>query len=183
MLTEAHDRPSPRLHTDTSEAHRARIVLTCGTSPPQGRHHAPRLPPSQPRPRRASTLGRPSATSRDSARRVAGSIFVTLESSSLVKGDQGKMRRTSRLLQQGPLSSALDGCSSLVRRSSVFTTANSSLREAINDFFWVKPRPERPTEFSHQVHVENKLGCTEYCHESAAKGRSRDYRAWTSGSA
>ena len=92
------------------------------------------------------------------------------------------MRRASRLLQQGPLSSALDGCSSLVRRSSVFTPANSSLREAINDF-WVKPRPERPTEFSHQVHVENKLGCTEYCHESAAKGRSRDYRAWTSGSA
>lgn len=74
------------------------------------------------------------------------------------------------LLEQQPSSGALDARAAPDQRSSVFTPANSSLREAVNDFFWVKARPEQPTEFSHQVHVENKIGCAEYCHESATKG-------------
>lgn len=52
----------------------------------------------------------------------------------------------------------------------VFSPAPRSVREAVNDFFWIQPRVEQPVVFPHNVHVDNDIGCTEYCHEAATKG-------------
>jgi hypothetical protein len=52
----------------------------------------------------------------------------------------------------------------------VFTTANATYGEAINDFFGRRPVLDQPIEFPHNIHVENEIGCTEYCHETVTKG-------------
>ena len=52
----------------------------------------------------------------------------------------------------------------------VFTTARPSFGAALNDFLDRRPDPVQPIEFPHVVHVGKKIGCTEYCHESAATG-------------
>jgi hypothetical protein len=66
-------------------------------------------------------------------------------------------------------------CNSVVQQSSstpteVFSPAPRSVRQAIDDFFWVQPRIEQPVAFPHDTHVENDIGCTEYCHEGATVG-------------
>jgi hypothetical protein len=54
--------------------------------------------------------------------------------------------------------------------SPLFTTARESFGSAVNDFFWVKSKPQQPIEFPHNIHIEKGVGCTEYCHESVTKG-------------
>ena len=41
---------------------------------------------------------------------------------------------------------------------------------AVNDFFNIRPDPQQPFPFPHNTHVDKKMMCTEYCHESVAKG-------------
>jgi hypothetical protein len=56
------------------------------------------------------------------------------------------------------------------QQSPVFSSARSSFRAAVNDYFWVKSTPQQPIEFPHNIHIEKGLTCTEYCHESVTKG-------------
>ena len=52
----------------------------------------------------------------------------------------------------------------------VYTTAHETLGAAVNDFFGIRPTAKQPIPFPHKTHVANKIGCTEYCHESVTKG-------------
>jgi hypothetical protein len=54
--------------------------------------------------------------------------------------------------------------------ASVFTPANATVGEAVNDFFNIRPKANQPFAFPHNTHVAKKLKCTEYCHESVTKG-------------
>jgi hypothetical protein len=56
------------------------------------------------------------------------------------------------------------------RAANVFTPAHPTMSAAVRDFFGVRPRAEQPFPFPHNVHVANKVGCTEYCHESVVQG-------------
>jgi hypothetical protein len=53
--------------------------------------------------------------------------------------------------------------------SDVFTPAHRSLREAIWDFFDVRPIPVQPIAFTHKVHLSNGMACAD-CHASYDKG-------------
>ncbi len=67
----------------------------------------------------------------------------------------------------------LAGCSVSERSTPelpVFTPARATMGEAVNDFFGYRPTPRQPFPFPHKTHVEQKVGCTEYCHESVTKG-------------
>lgn len=52
----------------------------------------------------------------------------------------------------------------------VFTPAHPTTIDAIRDFFGLRSEPVQPIAFPHHVHIENKLGCTDYCHTSASVG-------------
>lgn len=52
----------------------------------------------------------------------------------------------------------------------VFTPAHATVGAAVLDFFGVRPLPQQPMAFPHNTHIAKGLKCTEYCHESAAKG-------------
>ena len=52
----------------------------------------------------------------------------------------------------------------------VYTPARETLGAAVNDFFGFRPTAKQPFPFPHSTHVANKVGCTEYCHESVTKG-------------
>lgn len=52
----------------------------------------------------------------------------------------------------------------------VFTPAHRTVVDAVRDFFGIRPTPEQPIPFPHKVHIAKGLACTDYCHESAAKG-------------
>jgi hypothetical protein len=54
--------------------------------------------------------------------------------------------------------------------TTVFTPAHPTMRAAVRDFFGMRPRADQPFPFPHNVHAANKVGCTEYCHESAVEG-------------
>ena len=54
--------------------------------------------------------------------------------------------------------------------TAVFTTARPTFAAALNDFLDRRPDPVQPIEFPHVTHVIRKIGCTDYCHESAATG-------------
>jgi hypothetical protein len=56
------------------------------------------------------------------------------------------------------------------RRVQIFTPAHPTLTAALGDFFGMRPRAEQPFPFPHNTHVANKVGCTEYCHESVVAG-------------
>jgi hypothetical protein len=56
------------------------------------------------------------------------------------------------------------------RRTTVFTPAHPTVAAAVSDFFGVRRRAEQPFPFPHKIHVANKVGCTEYCHESVVEG-------------
>ena len=64
-----------------------------------------------------------------------------------------------------PASPALPG-----QGTGVFTTAHASLGIALNHFLYRMPEAEQPIEFPHNIHVMNKIGCTQYCHESVTMG-------------
>ena len=53
--------------------------------------------------------------------------------------------------------------------SSVYTPARRSAGEAIGAHFGVRSDPQQPFPFSHQIHLEKELMCTD-CHESVEKG-------------
>ena len=52
---------------------------------------------------------------------------------------------------------------------SVFTPARRTPAEAIRTHFGVRPDPVQPFPFSHQIHLEKELVCTD-CHESVERG-------------
>jgi cytochrome c7-like protein len=52
----------------------------------------------------------------------------------------------------------------------VFTPAHSTFGSAVRDFFGIRPTAVQPIEFPHKTHVEQKIACTEYCHEPSTKG-------------
>ena len=54
--------------------------------------------------------------------------------------------------------------------AAVFSPARATFGAAVNDFFGIRPTARQPLPFPHKTHVENKIGCTEYCHESVVKG-------------
>lgn len=55
--------------------------------------------------------------------------------------------------------------------SDVFTTARPTLAAAVNDFLGRHPVVvEQPFEFPHNIHVGQKIACTEYCHETVSEG-------------
>ena len=53
---------------------------------------------------------------------------------------------------------------------SVYTRAHRSFGEAVRHFFDIRPAVQQPFPFPHNVHAAQKIGCTDYCHESATKG-------------
>ena len=56
-------------------------------------------------------------------------------------------------------------------RASVYTPAHETFGRAVNDFFRIAPTVvAQPFPFPHRTHVEKKIACTEYCHESVTKG-------------
>jgi hypothetical protein len=54
--------------------------------------------------------------------------------------------------------------------SRIYTPAHASVGQAVNDFFNIRPRAAQPFPFPHKTHVQKKIACTEYCHESVDKG-------------
>ena len=72
--------------------------------------------------------------------------------------------------QEDQTPDAQPGLGQSSQRSPVFTPAHPRIADAVRDFFGVRPTPEQPIEFPHQVHIESGLGCTDYCHEGAAQG-------------
>jgi Cytochrome c7 and related cytochrome c len=52
----------------------------------------------------------------------------------------------------------------------VFTPAHATVAGAVNDFFGIRPTATQPFPFPHKRHIEKKLKCTDYCHESVDKG-------------
>ena len=52
----------------------------------------------------------------------------------------------------------------------VFTPAHATTTEALKDFFGIRSAAVQPFPFPHKTHIEKKLKCTDYCHESAEKG-------------
>lgn len=53
--------------------------------------------------------------------------------------------------------------------SSVFTPAHRSLRDAVNEFFNIRPIPVQPIAYTHKVHLANGMQCTD-CHTSVEQG-------------
>jgi hypothetical protein len=53
--------------------------------------------------------------------------------------------------------------------SSVFTPARRSVGEAFREHFGMRPEPVQPFPFSHQIHLEKALVCTD-CHETVERG-------------
>ena len=51
-----------------------------------------------------------------------------------------------------------------------FTTGNTTFAGAMNDFLGRRPDAVQPIEFPHNIHVQQQIGCTEYCHEGVTKG-------------
>lgn len=52
---------------------------------------------------------------------------------------------------------------------SVFTPANRTAGEAVRSHFGVRAEPQQPFPFSHQIHLEKGLACTD-CHEGVERG-------------
>jgi formamidopyrimidine-DNA glycosylase len=52
---------------------------------------------------------------------------------------------------------------------SVFTTAHRSVGDAFSAFFDRRDTPQQPFPFSHQIHLEKQLVCTD-CHEGVERG-------------
>ncbi|MBI1875914.1 MAG: cytochrome c3 family protein [Acidobacteria bacterium] len=52
----------------------------------------------------------------------------------------------------------------------VFTPAHRNVADAVRDFLGVRPAAVQPIAFPHNVHIANRLGCTDYCHAGAAVG-------------
>lgn len=54
--------------------------------------------------------------------------------------------------------------------SSIYTRAHRSVGDAVRHFFDIRPDTTQPFPFPHNVHAAQKIGCTDYCHESVTKG-------------
>lgn len=52
---------------------------------------------------------------------------------------------------------------------SVFTPANRTFGEGVRSHFGLRPEPTQPFPFTHKVHLEKELACTD-CHESVERG-------------
>ena len=51
----------------------------------------------------------------------------------------------------------------------MFTTAHRSVGDAFRAFFDLRDTPQQPFPFSHQIHLEKQLVCTD-CHEGVERG-------------
>ena len=56
------------------------------------------------------------------------------------------------------------------QNTEVFTTARPSFGAAFNEFLDRRPEPQQPLDFPHNIHVDKKIACTEYCHEAVSTG-------------
>ncbi len=54
--------------------------------------------------------------------------------------------------------------------SGVFTPARQTFGAVFDDFFDRRPVVTQPLDFPHNLHIEQGLTCTDYCHESAIEG-------------
>jgi hypothetical protein len=61
------------------------------------------------------------------------------------------------------------GATSRWGTSSVFTPAHRSLGEAVRSHFGLRNDPQQPFPFSHRLHLEKELACTD-CHEGVERG-------------
>lgn len=52
---------------------------------------------------------------------------------------------------------------------SVFTPANRTAGEAVRSHFGLRTEPQQPFPFSHRIHLEKELVCTD-CHEGVERG-------------
>ncbi len=52
---------------------------------------------------------------------------------------------------------------------SVFTPANRTAGQALRSHFGLRPEPQQPFPFSHQIHLDKGLACTD-CHEGVERG-------------
>jgi hypothetical protein len=52
----------------------------------------------------------------------------------------------------------------------VFTTAHSSVGEAVRHFLNRHAEPVQPFDFPHSTHVQQGIGCADYCHTGVATG-------------
>src|SRR5262245_35464275 len=75
------------------------------------------------------------------------------------------------LIKQQPIPAEQDaGRQSRWGTPAVYTRAHPTLGEAFRHFFDIRPDPQQPFEFPHNTHAGQKIGCTDYCHESAPRG-------------
>lgn len=51
----------------------------------------------------------------------------------------------------------------------VFSPDRPNVGAAARDFLGMRPEPVQPLEFPHNIHIQQGLTCTDYCHESATK--------------
>src|SRR5262249_41244809 len=89
--------------------------------------------------------------------------------------DAMRLTRTWALLLPVMAGGSLGGACGAAPASSapsatIFTPAHRTTAAAGRDFFGMRPSPSQPVPFPHNVHIAKKLSCTDYCHESAAKG-------------
>jgi hypothetical protein len=70
---------------------------------------------------------------------------------------------------QRPSSTSTDAARRYARSSQVFTPAHARARDAVRDFFGLRPAPVQPIRFPHDTHLTQGMDCTE-CHLSVAKG-------------
>jgi hypothetical protein len=74
------------------------------------------------------------------------------------------------LLSQSSFLSGQTPASSSPAPSMIFTTAHSSVGEAVRHFFDIRPDPVQPIAFKHIVHNDvAELACTD-CHDGATQG-------------
>ena len=52
----------------------------------------------------------------------------------------------------------------------VYSPERPTFSAAARTFFGRRDEPRQPLEFPHDIHAKQGIGCTEYCHESVAKG-------------
>ena len=78
-------------------------------------------------------------------------------------------RRWRKLLAAAVVAATL-GCDRSPQRSDVFSPAHPTVSAAVADFLGVRRRAEQPFPFPHSTHVAKRVGCTDYCHETAVDG-------------
>jgi hypothetical protein len=75
-----------------------------------------------------------------------------------------------RLLEHAPTSTEAVGPILPGQSTGVFTTGRPTFVAALNEFLGRRPIEEQPLEFPHNIHIRNKITCTDVCHASVTEG-------------